>query len=138
MPKELEAICQRCLAENPEARFANAGHLASEIEQFQGSLVRRAFMGAVIGSVVTATAGGAVWFTQHTKAQRKLQIDQLVVAIRDAAKQRSPGWSWTNRDLLLQLKTLDESGEHTSFLITEWSRCLVTPELRLVAKHTPG
>ena len=112
--------------------------LAEALEQFHRAPVRRAFLAAGIGAVGAVGAGVAVWYRQHTQAQRKLQIDQVIVAIRDAARQRSPGWSWTNRDLLLQLKDLDCSGVHTSFLRSEWSRCLVTPDLRLVARHTPG
>src|SRR5690606_9183458 len=35
IPKDLETICAKCLAKNPDERFAEAGDLAAELQRYQ-------------------------------------------------------------------------------------------------------
>jgi hypothetical protein len=141
-PRELAAICLKCLQKEPRDRYPSATALAEDLDRWlhdlpteakypgrlarvRGFLRRRAFLAASLGVCGLGAAGGfAGWMLWNPDAaaddlERRLTRGEPATLIGDTG---APAWS---RFVLGKQKTLVENAPDGAFQVHCWDHCLL-------------
>lgn len=159
VPRDLDAICLKCLEKEPARRYASAGALADDLDRFRAGqpvrarrtswlertlrwIRRRPELAGLVALTLAAVIIGA-WLAvslslSHSKAGAATRAaeTQEFFGLLDHVRQRrvAPQSGWTVASLadLSRAAELVPATEHLYELRSEAADCLSAPDLRLI------
>jgi hypothetical protein len=134
--RRLEAVCLKCLAQDPAARYPTAAALADELDRFVRPPSRRAALAAGGAAGVAVVGGWWAWRARRDALEREYQ--QLLAEIRDRAVAQPPRWSTENRAAVARAARLAAPSADPVELRTELARTFLKPDVWEVGTFAHG